>query len=73
MRVFIFHNFFFKFKARVPDYDLLPVNSVNQTLLLLRDILESPNYGTLSVNTDKREIYNKVYFVYFLIFWKLRF
>uniref|UniRef100_A0A914KN86 Conserved oligomeric Golgi complex subunit 6 n=1 Tax=Meloidogyne incognita TaxID=6306 RepID=A0A914KN86_MELIC len=47
--------------ARVPDYDLLPVNSVNQTLLLLRDILESPNYGTLSVNTDKREIYNKIF------------
>uniref|UniRef100_A0A1I8BYH4 Conserved oligomeric Golgi complex subunit 6 n=1 Tax=Meloidogyne hapla TaxID=6305 RepID=A0A1I8BYH4_MELHA len=47
--------------ARVPDYDLLPVNSVNQTLLLLRDILESPNYGTLSINTDKREIYNKIF------------
>ncbi|KAF7640488.1 Conserved oligomeric Golgi complex subunit 6 [Meloidogyne graminicola] len=47
--------------ARVPDYDLLPVNSVNQTLLLLRDILESPSYGTLTVNTDKREIYNKIF------------
>uniref|UniRef100_A0A915MGA2 Conserved oligomeric Golgi complex subunit 6 n=1 Tax=Meloidogyne javanica TaxID=6303 RepID=A0A915MGA2_MELJA len=36
--------------ARVPDYDLLPVNSVNQTLLLLRDILESPNYGTFNLD-----------------------
>jgi hypothetical protein len=47
-------------QARVPDYDLLPVNQVNQTLLLLRDILESQNDGTLSVVTQKREIYNKV-------------
>lgn len=49
----------------MPDYDLLPVNSVNQALLLLRDILESQNDGTLAVVMDKREIYNKVYFLSF--------
>lgn len=50
----------FSFQARVPDYDLLPVNSVNQALLLLRDILESQNDGAFSAVQDKRGLYNKV-------------
>jgi hypothetical protein len=58
-------NAIFDFQDRVPDYDLLPVNSVNQALLLLRDILEAQNDGTLPVVVDKREIYNKVAFIKF--------
>lgn len=47
--------------AHVPDYDLLPVNSVNRALLLLRDILESQNECNLTITVDKREIYNKIF------------
>uniref|UniRef100_A0A183C3C9 Conserved oligomeric Golgi complex subunit 6 n=1 Tax=Globodera pallida TaxID=36090 RepID=A0A183C3C9_GLOPA len=45
--------------ARVPDYDLLPVQSVNQALLLLRDILEAQNDGAFAAVQDKRSLYNK--------------
>lgn len=45
----------------VPDYDLLPVNAINQTLLLLRDILESQNDGAFAAVIDKKEIYKKIF------------
>ncbi|KAL3097390.1 hypothetical protein niasHS_003838 [Heterodera schachtii] len=47
--------------ARVPDYDLLPVQSVNQALLLLRDILEAQNDGAFAAVQDKRSLYNKIF------------
>ncbi|KAH7693882.1 Conserved oligomeric Golgi complex component 6, partial [Aphelenchoides avenae] len=45
----------------VPDYDLLPVNAVNQALLLLRDILESQNDGAFTAVSDKKEMYSKIF------------
>uniref|UniRef100_A0A914YWK5 Conserved oligomeric Golgi complex subunit 6 n=1 Tax=Panagrolaimus superbus TaxID=310955 RepID=A0A914YWK5_9BILA len=45
----------------VPDYDLLPVNAINQTLLLLRDILESQNDGAFTAVIDKKEMYTKIF------------
>ncbi|KAE9555581.1 hypothetical protein FO519_001252 [Halicephalobus sp. NKZ332] len=45
----------------VPDYDLLPVSAINQTLLLLRDILESQNDGAFAAVIDKKDIYKKIF------------
>lgn len=45
----------------VPDYNLLPVNAISQTLLLLRDILESQNDLAFSVVLDKKEMYTKIF------------
>ncbi|CAD5228873.1 unnamed protein product [Bursaphelenchus okinawaensis] len=45
----------------VPDYDLLPVNAINQTLFLLRDILESQNDGAFTAIVDKKETYARIF------------
>uniref|UniRef100_A0A7E4VW48 Conserved oligomeric Golgi complex subunit 6 n=1 Tax=Panagrellus redivivus TaxID=6233 RepID=A0A7E4VW48_PANRE len=45
----------------VPDYDLLPVTSINQTLLLLRDILESQNDGAFAAVIDKKDMYTRIF------------
>lgn len=45
----------------VPDYNLLPVNCINQTLLLLRDILESQNDLAFSAVLDKKEMYMRIF------------
>lgn len=44
-----------------PDYDLIPVNAVNQALLLLRDILESQNDTAFSAVIDKRAMHSKIF------------
>lgn len=44
----------------VPDYDLLPVNSIHQCLLLLRDTLEAQNNNNFSSVINKKEMYTKV-------------
>ncbi|KAK0400775.1 hypothetical protein QR680_015445 [Steinernema hermaphroditum] len=43
-----------------PDYDLLPVNVVNQVLLLLRDVLESHDEAVAAV-TEKKENFIKIF------------
>ncbi|TKR72606.1 hypothetical protein L596_020025 [Steinernema carpocapsae] len=43
-----------------PDYDLLPVNVVNQVLLLLRDVLESHDEAVAAV-TEKKENFLKIF------------
>lgn len=45
----------------VPDYNLLPVNCINQTLLLLRDILESQNDLASTAITDKKQMYIAIF------------
>ena len=50
-------------KMKTPDYDLVPVNAVNQALLLLRDILESQNDGAFSAVANRREMNSKVFLI----------
>ncbi|KAI6209571.1 Conserved oligomeric Golgi complex subunit 6 [Aphelenchoides besseyi] len=44
-----------------PDYDLMPVHAIHQTLLLLRDILESQNDFAFTAVLDKKEMYTKIF------------
>lgn len=43
-----------------PDYNLLPVNAIHQSLLLLRDILESHNDNAFSTVLDRKEMHAQV-------------
>ncbi len=52
-------EFVFIFQIEAPTPDLLPVQGLHQTLLLLRDVLESHD-TTLVPVVDKKENFAKV-------------
>ena len=49
------------FQMSTPDYDLMPVSAVHQTLLLLRDILESQNDYAFTAVAEKKETHTRIF------------
>ncbi|VDK76245.1 unnamed protein product [Litomosoides sigmodontis] len=47
-------------KMGTPDYDLLPISTVHQVLMLLKDVLESHD-GTVAAVVDKKENFEKIF------------